>query len=259
MRKRDPGVVTFMVFANGDIRPDNSGSIHAMTGCNVPARSHPRFRPDHSAPINRTTQRREVLLHRLVLASGSETRRKMLQDAGIPFDSEPVRIDEGAIRSALEAEGASPRDVADALAEFKARKAEDRHPGTFVLGSDQVLALKGRIFGKPASRDEAASHLQDLEGKTHMLLSAAVIYHDGAPVWRGIGQARLTMHALSSQEIETYLDRAWPGVEGSVGAYHAEGYGARLFSRIDGDWFSVLGLPLLDICSFLRLRGLLQP
>jgi septum formation protein len=94
--------------------------------------------------------------------------------------------------------------------------------------------------------------------KPHLLLSSAVLYQDGEPIWRSIGQARMTMHALSEAEIEDYLDHAWPDVASSVGAYHAEAYGARLFSRIDGDWYSVLGMPLLDVLSFLRLRGWLQ-
>ena len=157
------------------------------------------------------------------------------------------------------AEGASPRDIVDALAEFKARKAQDKHHDALVLGSDQVLSLKGKVFAKAGDRDSAAGQLQELQGKTHLLLSSAVIYHEGSPIWRSIGQVRMTMHSLTNDEIDTYLDDAWPAVASSVGAYHAEDYGARLFSRIDGDWFSVLGLPLLDVLSFLRLRGWLTP
>jgi len=212
-----------------------------------------------SRPINRRTQNEVMVLPRLVLASSSESRARMLASAGLSFDREPVRIDEAAIRASLEADGASPRDIADALAEFKARKGHDRHPDAVVLGSDQVLALKGRILGKAADREAAAHQLAELQGQTHMLLSSAVIYNDGAPVWRGIGQARMTMHALTPAQIDAYLDIAWPEVSSSVGAYHAEAYGARLFSRIDGDWFTVLGLPLLDVLSFLRLRGWLTP
>ncbi len=212
-----------------------------------------------SRPINRRTQNEVMVLPRLVLASNSESRARMLASAGLSFGREPVRIDEAAIRASLEADGASPRDIADALAEFKARKGHDRHPDAVVLGSDQVLALKGRILGKAADREAAAHQLAELQGQTHMLLSSAVIYNDGAPVWRGIGQARMTMHALTPAQIDAYLDIAWPEVSSSVGAYHAEAYGARLFSRIDGDWFTVLGLPLLDVLSFLRLRGWLTP
>ena len=183
----------------------------------------------------------------------------MLSAAGVSFHQDVVRIDEEAIRASMEIEGASPRDIVDALAEFKARKGQDKHPHAIVLGSDQVLALKGKVFGKAPDRDAAAAQLQELQGKTHLLLSSAVIYQDGAPIWRGIGQARMTMHTLTPNDIDAYLEKAWPEVSSSVGAYHAEGFGARLFARIDGDWFSVLGLPLIDVLSFLRLRGWLDP
>jgi septum formation protein len=204
------------------------------------------------------TQNKGKLVPDLVLASGSESRQRMLGAAGIAFEALPVRIDEAAIRASLEAEGASGRDVADALGEFKARKAQDRRPEAVVLGSDQVLVHRNAIMGKPKDRAEAARQLSTLAGGQHQLLSSAVIYHEGRPIWRTVGQARLTMHALSDAEIATYLDRVWPDVASSVGAYHAEALGARLFSRIEGDWFTVLGLPLLEVCSFLRLRGWLD-
>jgi septum formation protein len=194
----------------------------------------------------------------LVLASASPARQRMLENAGIRFEAVPARIDEAAIRAALENEGATPRDLADALGEFKARRAQERRPDSVVLGSDQILALQRRVLAKPRSREQAAEQLAELQGREHQLLSSAVIYHEGAPIWRTVGQARMTMHPLDPAAIERYLDEAWPDVAGSVGAYHAETLGARLFSRIDGDWFSVLGLPLLEVCSFLRLRGWLD-
>jgi septum formation protein len=190
----------------------------------------------------------------LILASGSQTRRKMLDDAGVPFRQHAVRIDEAAIKEALQAEGAGPRDIADTLAEYKARRVS-ADPGALVLGCDQVLALKSEVISKADSRAAAAETLARLAGKTHHLYAAAVIYADGAPVWRHVGIARMTMHPLTPAQIETYLEEAWPEVAGSVGSYQAEGLGARLFSRIEGDWFSVLGLPLLDVLSYLRLRG----
>lgn len=188
----------------------------------------------------------------LTLASASEIRRHLLETAGVGVVIRPARIDEAAIRDALLAEQAHPRDIADALAEFKARKVAGQG---LTLGCDQVLALKTELFEKPASRDMARDQLRQLSGQTHHLYSAAVIYDGLEPVWRHVGVARMTMHSLTEAEIETYLDHAWPAVAASVGAYQAESIGARLFSRIDGDWFSVLGLPLLDICSYLRLRG----
>ncbi|UWQ95792.1 Maf family protein [Rhodobacteraceae bacterium M385] len=196
-------------------------------------------------------------MSRLILASASSSRQSMLQNAGISFESVPVRIDEDAIRQSLEAEDASPRDIADALAEFKARKGAEKKPDDIVLGSDQILALKGKIYSKPADKAEAAEHLRTLSGQTHHLYSAAVIYEGAKPIWRTVGSARLSMHDLSDADIDRYLDKAWPEVSGCVGAYQAEALGGQLFSRIDGDWFSVLGLPLLQLISYLRTRGML--
>lgn len=191
----------------------------------------------------------------LVLASASRIRQSLLANAGIETAIFPARIDEAAIIGSLRQEDATPRDIADALAEMKARKVAMRINDALVLGCDQVLEFKGDILQKPADRDEAAAHLNRLSGETHKLLSAAVIYEGDTPVWRHVGIARLRMHALTPDEIDAYLEQAWPAVASCVGAYQAEEIGVRLFSRIDGDWFSVLGLPLLEICSYLRLRG----
>lgn len=188
----------------------------------------------------------------ITLASASAIRSRLLDQIGIPHLIRPARIDEGAIRDALLAEGAGPRDIADTLAEFKARKVEN---AGLILGCDQILALKSEIFAKPETRQEAEEHLSRLAGQTHHLYSAAVIYENGEPVWRFVGVARLRMHQLTQTEIAEYLDVAWPTVASSVGAYQAEAIGARLFSRIEGDWYSVLGLPLLEIASYLRQRG----
>jgi septum formation protein len=191
----------------------------------------------------------------LTLASGSAVRKTLLENAGIACVARPARIDEDAIRISLTSDGAGPRDIADALAEFKARKVAERGDGGLTLGCDQILALKSEIFRKADTRDAAFEKLQRLRGQTHHLYSAAVIYDGSEPVWRHVGIARMTMAHLTDNAIDAYLDLAWPDVQDAVGAYHAEGIGVRLFSRIDGDWFSVLGLPLLDICSYLRLRG----
>jgi septum formation protein len=195
----------------------------------------------------------------LILASASGIRRSLLENAGVPCDVHPVRIDEAAIRDALLDDGALPHDIADALAEYKTRRASDRFPDHRVLGCDQILDLKGDIMSKARDRDHAKDQLGQLQGKQHRLLSAAVLYENGEPIWRTIGEARLTMHPLSDADIDRYLDHAWPSASGSVGVYQAEAYGAQLFSRIEGDWFSVLGLPLLQLLSFLRTRGWLTP
>ena len=192
----------------------------------------------------------------LILASASEIRQKMLRNVGLSFESRPVRIDEDTIRLSLTAEGAKPRDIADALAEFKARRGAEKNPDCLVLGSDQILALEGEVLSKPTDRDAAARDLKKMAGKTHHLFSGAVFYEDSKPVWRHVGVAKLTMHSLSDVQIAAYLDKAWPDVSGCVGSYQAEALGGQLFSRIDGDWFSVLGLPLLEVLSYLRLRGM---
>jgi septum formation protein len=209
----------------------------------------PGLRP---SVINRIMDSFSATLDTLTLASASPIRGKLLSQVGITHLAKPVRLDEDAIRAALIADGATPRDIADALAEAKARKAAGQG---LTLGCDQILSLKSDVFAKPQDRAEAAAHLARLSGQTHHLYSAAVLYEDGKPVWRHVGVARMTMHQLTPTEIAQYLERCWPDVAGCVGAYQAEDTGARLFSRIEGDWFSVLGLPLLDLCSHLRLRG----
>lgn len=191
----------------------------------------------------------------LILASASPIRRQLLQNAGVTVDVIAARIDEPAIRRALEAEQAPPRDIADTLAEMKARKISDKNPGRLVLGCDQVLDHKGAILGKPTSQEDAAAQLRRLRADRHSLLSAAVIYEDGIPLWRHVGTVRLVMRDFSDEYLSSYLDRNWPGVQNSVGGYKLEEEGVRLFTRIDGDYFNVLGLPLLELLSYLTLKG----
>jgi septum formation protein len=193
----------------------------------------------------------------LLLASASQTRLDMLTAAGIVVRAEPARIDEDQVRRALEAEAASSRDVADALAEMKAAKLSDRHPEAFVLGADQVLDLKGRVFAKPESPEEARDQLRALRGQSHKLLSAAVLYQGGQPQWRHVGEARLTMRDFSDSYLEEYLSRNWDRIRHSVGGYRLEEEGVRLFSSISGDHFTILGLPLLPLLSYLAQRGII--
>jgi septum formation protein len=190
----------------------------------------------------------------LVLASASNIRAEMLRRAGVEVDVQPARIDEAAIRDALLAEGALPRDVADALAEGKARKISGKYSG-LVLGCDQVLALKGQLYEKPSSAENARRHLQALRGQTHQLLSAAVLYEDGKPVWRHVGVARLTMRNFSDAYLDDYITRNWPGIGETVGAYKLEEEGVRLFAQVTGDYFTILGLPMLELLNYLSLRG----
>ena len=191
----------------------------------------------------------------LVLASGSAIRADLLRRAGLTFDIRPGRVDEAALRDALRAEGARPRDIADALAEQKARKISQRSPGALVLGCDQILVHGGYILSKPETRAEAEAQLRRLRGTRHSLLSAAVLCRDGAPIWRHVGEAHLTMRAFSDSYLAAYLERNWPGLADTVGGYKLEEEGVRLFARIEGSWFVVLGLPMIELLSFLSLRG----
>jgi septum formation protein len=194
----------------------------------------------------------------LILASASTIRLQLLQQAGLVATALPARIDEASIRAALEAEQAKPRDIADALAEIKARKLADKNPEALVLGCDQVLAFKGKIYGKPETLPEARAQLSDLSGQTHHLISALVLYDQAKPIWRHISQASLTMRPCSPAYLEAYLSRNWPGLQSSVGGYKLEQEGIRLFSRIEGDYFTILGLPLLPLLSYLGTRGFIE-
>lgn len=193
----------------------------------------------------------------LILASTSPTRLTMLRAAGL--DPTPVapRVDEATIRDALTAEGASPRDIADALAEMKARKVAEKHPDAVVLGCDQVLALDRQTFAKAETPDDARAQLRQLRGKTHKLLSAAVVYENGEPVWRHVSEARLTMHNFSDAYLDDYVTRNWDSIRHSVGGYKIEEEGVRLFASIQGDHFTILGLPLLPLLAWMGNRGMI--
>jgi septum formation protein len=187
----------------------------------------------------------------LVLASQSESRRAMLTAAGVPFRSEPAHIDERALERSHG--GADPAAVALALAVAKAIAIAA--PGALVLGSDSLVASDGRRFDKPASRAEAADHLRWFSGRTIDLHSAAAIVRDGAVVWSHASLARLAVRPLSEQFIAAYLDAEWPAVAGCVGVFRIEAMGVQLFDRIEGDHFTVLGMPLLAVLGALRTLG----
>lgn len=194
---------------------------------------------------------------RVVLASASEARADMLRSAGVDVAIEPARVDEDAIKEAFRAENVAARDLADALAEAKARRVSALHPDALVIGADQVLSFEGETFDKPRDMEEARAQLSRLRGNSHELLSAAVIFAGGAPVWRHIGAARLTMRPFSDAFLDAYLAHEGERVLSTVGGYRIEERGAQLFSRVGGDYFSILGLPLLEMLGFLRVRGVL--
>jgi septum formation protein len=191
----------------------------------------------------------------VVLASASPIRRRLLEAAAVAVEAVPARVDEASLREGLDAEGATPRDTADALAEFKARKVSGRVPEAIVLGCDQVLECDGARFDKAGTLDEARARLRALSGKTHQLHAAVVAYRAGQPLWRVVPTVRLTMRPLTDEAIDAYLAEAGEGVLGSVGCYEFEGLGARLFTAYAGDYFSILGLPLLPVLDFLRNQG----
>lgn len=179
----------------------------------------------------------------------------MLDAAGVEFETAVARIDELALRRALKAEGAPPRDVADALAEAKAVRISARHPEAVVVGADQVLDLDGEVIGKSDTAEELRHLLGRLAGRRHKLHSAAVVAKQGAPVWRHVGEATLHVRPASDDWLDGYVRRNWDRVRGSVGGYLIEDEGVRLFDRVDGDTFTVMGLPLVPLLSWLALSG----
>lgn len=197
------------------------------------------------------------MMKNLILASGSEIRASLLRNAGLTFEIKPVRVDEETIRQSLLAERAKPRDIADALAQLKAQRQSERDPEAFVLGCDQILEFDGRIFNKPESPKELFEQLKELRGKQHVLHSAAVICQLGRPIWRHVGSVRLRMAQNSDEYLIEYIKRNWETVRHCVGGYQIESEGIRLFERVDGDYFSILGLPMFELLAYLKVRGII--
>lgn len=196
--------------------------------------------------------------HRLILASKSKSRASVLRAAGLEFTQIGSGVDEEALKDGLRAEGATVAKQADLLAETKALKVSISHGG-IVLGCDQMLDLDGQGLDKASTREEAREVLKRLRGKTHILQSAIVACIEGAPVWRHLSQPRLRVRNFSDAFLEDYLNAIGDAAFESVGCYQIEGRGAQLFDRIDGDYFSILGMPLLPLLQWLRDRGTLAP
>lgn len=193
----------------------------------------------------------------IVLASASQTRQRMLKACGVPFEIDPSRVDEDELKRGLRAEGATAGEIAEVLAEAKAVSVARRHPGILVLGADQVLDCDGESFDKPVDRAGALRQLQTLRGRSHRLVSCAVIVRDGQRIWHAVDDAQLTIREASDGFLEEYLDAAGEDAFNGPGAYRVESIGAQLFSDIKGSHYTILGLPLLALLDFLRVHGVL--
>jgi septum formation protein len=191
----------------------------------------------------------------VVLASASSSRKALLTSAGVGFETRPAHIDEDEIKRSLQGEGMNAGNGATMLAEMKAQRISAVAPGALVIGADQILVCSGKWFDKPTDMDEARDHLRVLRGRSHELATSAVIVRDGRRIWHHAEKPKLTMRPFTDSFIDDYLARAGDGILSSVGAYHLEGLGAQLFSRIDGDYFSILGMPLLPLLAILREHG----
>lgn len=195
---------------------------------------------------------------RLILASQSASRRAMLDAAGVPFAAEAAAIDEASVKAAMLAECAAPRDIADRLAELKAMRVSAAHPEALVLGSDSILVLAdGTLLDKPETRAQAWAHLMAMSNSQVALISAAVIAEAGRPVWRHVATARLDVRPLSPGFLDDYLDHEWPAIAGCVGCFRIEARGVQLFDRLDGDHFTILGMPLLPVLDYCRTQGVI--
>jgi septum formation protein len=193
----------------------------------------------------------------VILASASPSRTRLLAAAGVAHVAVPALIAEDTVKQSLRAEGASPLEVAETLAELKALRVSAQHPGRLVIGADQMLVCGDDLLDKPEDLDRAARHLALLSGRAHELPTAAVVVLDGRRIWHHRDTPRLTMRPLSDTFIADYLGAVGDAALSSVGAYQLEGRGAQLFEKIEGDFFTILGLPLLPLLGFLRARGAL--
>lgn len=194
----------------------------------------------------------------IILASGSKTRAKLLQDAGVQIETIAPNIDEDSVKKAMLAEKALPDQIAGTLAEMKASKISNKNPNRLVLGSDQILVCEGKLFDKPKDIDDARDQLKILRGKSHQLITLVVAFEQTREVWRNMSRSNLVMRDFSDIFLDSYIDQQGQGLTDTAGAYKLETSGSQLFTRVDGDYFSILGLPLLEVLGFLRTRGIVQ-
>ncbi len=233
------------------VAPQERRLTHKLASCFAFPQNHPNV---YKWFIYRVINMRQEI----ILASGSESRRKMLNDANVPFRVQTAPVDEESLKASLLAEGTSARDLSDALAEMKALRVSAKSPEALVIGCDQILAVNGETVSKSASLDEAREVLTKLRGQRHSLFSAAVACEGGQAVWRHVSEVKLQMRGFSDAYLDDYLSRNWPKVQGAVGCYHYEEEGVRLFSGVVGDYFAILGMPLIPLLSFLTIRGLID-
>jgi septum formation protein len=194
---------------------------------------------------------------RIVLASASDSRARLLRNAGVAFEVAPARVDEEAVKESMLAANQPHRVIADALAELKAVRVSAANPGALVIGADQVLSFAGGLVSKCATMEEAHALLSRMRGKSHELFSAAVMAKDGAPIWRHTERAKMTMFPVTDAFIAGYLARKGEAILSGVGCYRLEDEGAQFFSHIAGDYFGILGLPLIQLLSALREQGVI--
>jgi len=191
----------------------------------------------------------------LILASSSSIRYKIIKDAGLDVSVSRVKVDESSVKESLLSERATARDIADTLAEMKAQKSSMKNPTSLVLGCDQVLEYKGQLFSKPKDQGDACAQLKQLSSGKHVLLSAAVLYENQEPIWRFVGKAEMYVRELSDDFIATYVSENWTDIQHCVGCYQIEGTGVQLFSRVQGDHFTIMGLPLYELLAYFRITG----
>ena len=194
---------------------------------------------------------------RIVLASSSQIRSRLLNNAGIQHQVLEAVIDEEAVKAALESEGVSHRDIVDTLADMKAKKVANQFADAFTIGCDQIVVFHDKIFSKPKTKADMNLQIKAMKGQSHEILSAAVIYDGNLPIWRCIGRTKVTLRDLPSKYIKTYVNEHWETTKNCVGCYEVERNGAKIIKKIEGDFFNILGMPLLEILDSLEIHGIL--